>query len=74
MVKVDVTQAGDALKERLLREYAVKGVPTVVFLDATGRERQDLRLVDYLPSDQFVERMNKLIEAARETGDGHAQG
>ena len=74
MVKVDVTQAGDALKERLLREYAVKGVPTVVFLDETGRERQDLRLVDYLPSDQFVERMNKLIEAARETGDGHAQG
>jgi thiol:disulfide interchange protein DsbD len=57
MVKVDVTKGGNPLHERLLREYGVKGVPTIVFLDPNGKERQDLRLVDYLPPDQFLRRM-----------------
>ena len=55
MIKVDVTEAGDALNDRLLRQYEVKGVPTVVFLDPTG-EITGLRLVDYLPPDRFLER------------------
>ena len=33
MVKVDVTKGGNPLYERLLQDYGVKGVPTVVFLD-----------------------------------------
>jgi len=57
MVKVDLTKAGNRLNERLLREYDVKGVPTIVFLDRNGKERRNLRLVDYLPADQFLERM-----------------
>jgi thiol:disulfide interchange protein DsbD len=28
-----------------------------VFLDHQGKERRDLRLVDYLPADQFLIRM-----------------
>jgi len=57
MVKVDLTKAGNRLNERLLREYDVKGVPTIVFLDRNGKERRNLRLVDYLPADQFLGRM-----------------
>jgi thioredoxin:protein disulfide reductase len=60
MVKVDVTKAGNPLHERLLQEYGIKGVPTIVFLDANGKERQDLRLVDYLPPDQFLGQMVKV--------------
>jgi thiol:disulfide interchange protein DsbD len=60
MVKVDVTQAGNPLNERLLSQYGVKGVPTVVFLDLSGKERQDLRLVDYLPPDQFLKKMETI--------------
>lgn len=60
MVKVDVTRAGNPLNERLLQEYGVKGVPTVVFLDSNGKERKKLRLVDYLPPDQFMGRMAEL--------------
>jgi thiol:disulfide interchange protein DsbD len=60
MVKVDVTQGGNELHERLLKEYDVKGVPTVVFLDRDGKERRDLRLVDYLPADQLLGRMMEL--------------
>jgi thiol:disulfide interchange protein DsbD len=57
MVKVDVTKAGNPLPERLLKQYAVKGVPTIVFIDAKGNERLDLRLVDFLPPESFLKKM-----------------
>lgn len=65
MIKLDLTRAGNPVHERLLQQYGVKGVPTIVFLDASGKERQDLRLVDYLPPDQFLGRMAQL----RKTGN-----
>jgi len=65
MVKVDVTKGGNTLHERLLQEYGVKGVPTIVFLNANGQERRDLRLVDYIPPDQFLGRMAELKKTGR---------
>jgi thiol:disulfide interchange protein DsbD len=60
MVKVDLTQGGNPLHEELLQRYGVKGVPTVVFLDPSGQERPELRLVDYLPPESFMGRMAEL--------------
>jgi thiol:disulfide interchange protein DsbD len=57
MVKVDVTKGGNLYHEELLKKYNVKGVPTIVFLDVDGKERADLRLVDYLPPDKFLDHM-----------------
>ncbi len=57
MIKVDLTRKGNPVYEDLLRQYRVRGVPTVVFLDRQGKERRELRLVDYLPVDQFLVRM-----------------
>lgn len=57
MVKVNLTRKGNPIYEQLLKEYEVRGVPTVVFLDSQGNERHDLRLVDFLPPDQFLIRM-----------------
>ncbi len=57
MIKVDLTRKGNPIHEQLLKEYEVKGVPTIVFLDRQGKERHDLRLVDFLPADQFLVRM-----------------
>ena len=54
MIKVDVTRANNQIHERLLERYNVKGVPTMVFLDGRGRERRDLRIVDFMPPDQFL--------------------
>jgi thiol:disulfide interchange protein DsbD len=57
MIKVDLTRKGNHDNDRLLQKYDVKGVPTIVFLDRLGKERRDLRLVDFLPADQFLIRM-----------------
>jgi thiol:disulfide interchange protein DsbD len=75
MVKIDLTRGGNVLHERLVEEYEVKGVPTVVFLGADGRERRGLRLVDYLPPEQFLQRMEAVKDAAtgRRKDDGESQ-
>ena len=57
MIKVDLTRKGDPINEYLLRQYDVRGVPTVVFLDRQGRERSDLRVVSFLPPEQFIKHM-----------------
>jgi thiol:disulfide interchange protein DsbD len=57
MIKVDLTRKDDPLNEHLLRQYDVRGVPTVVFLDRDGRERRDLRVVNFLPPAQFIKHM-----------------
>lgn len=63
MVKVDLTRKDPGLHPRLLSAYQVKGVPTVVFIDAAGQERKELRLVDFTPAEEFVARMKKLLAA-----------
>ncbi len=63
MLKVDVTTGGNPLHESLLQRYEIKGVPTIVFLNRDGRERTDLRLVDYLPPEQFLVRMSEVIRS-----------
>jgi thiol:disulfide interchange protein DsbD len=57
MLKVDLTQKGNPVHQRLLSQYAIKGVPTVIFLDGQGNECQNLRLVDYLPPSLLLPRM-----------------
>lgn len=61
MIKVDVTRGGDPLHEKLLKKYDVKGVPTIVFLDARGKEREDLRVVDFLRPELFLNYMAALM-------------
>lgn len=67
MIKVDLTRKGNPTHKKLLGQYGVKGVPTVVFLDRQGKERSDLRLVDFLPADKFLIRM---AEVRKSPGSG----
>jgi len=66
MIKIDLTRKENPVHERLLKEYKVKGVPTVVFTDSRGNEQSNLRLVDFLPADQFLIRMTEAESAIRQ--------
>lgn len=60
MVKIDLTSGDNPVYQQLVKDYAVKGVPTLVFLDATGNERRDLRLVDFMTPPAFLQWLDKI--------------
>ena len=61
MVKIDLTTDDNPEYQKLLQDYNVKGVPTVVFLDSNGQERHDLRLVEFMKPNEFILRMQKAL-------------
>ncbi len=61
MIKVDLTKEADVDVLQLLTKYDVKGVPTVIFLDAGGNEIKELQIVDYVPANDFLLRMNEVL-------------
>ncbi|MFZ2493365.1 MAG: cytochrome c biogenesis protein CcdA [Thermoanaerobaculia bacterium] len=59
-VKADLTSSSDAKTIELTKQYAIKGVPTILFLDASGKEIEDLRLTGFESADAFLERVAKV--------------
>jgi thiol:disulfide interchange protein DsbD len=55
-VKADLTLPDDPKTKALTKQYAIVGVPTVVFLDANGNERRDLRLTGFEEPEKFLAR------------------
>jgi thiol:disulfide interchange protein DsbD len=55
--KVDLTRYDSPESERWRRVYAVRGVPTVIFLGADGAEIKSLRVEGFLAPEPFLERM-----------------
>lgn len=60
-LRLDVTGGVSEEGERLLGQYRIFGAPTVLFLDRTGRERTDLRLMGFARSDEFLARLRRLF-------------
>jgi len=73
MIKVDLTRKGNPVYEQLLKEYEIKGVPTVIFLDRQGNERSELRLVDFIPADRFLIRMAEARKPTLVNNNGHGK-
>ncbi|MBN2337394.1 MAG: thioredoxin family protein [Acidobacteria bacterium] len=63
MLKVDLTEAGDPLAERVRNRYDIQGVPTYVFLDPRGEEIAGLRGTGFESGDKFLERMKRALPA-----------
>jgi thiol:disulfide interchange protein DsbD len=63
MVKVDLTQAPSSEVERLAEKYQVTGIPTLVFLDHRGHERENLRSAGYLGPDDFLKQVRNVRTA-----------
>src|SRR5262245_44874584 len=60
-LKLDLT-GNDPNSEagRARQRYGIRGVPTVLFLDATGRELSDLRLEGFEKPSAFLDRMRRV--------------
>ena len=58
-LKADLTLA-NAESDRLSRQYSVVGVPTIVFLDAGGKELSHLRLTGFEGPDAFLGRLKQV--------------
>ena len=59
-VKANLTNNDDAKVQQLTKDYAIVGVPTIVFLDASGHESQALRLTGYEPAGEFLKRLQQV--------------
>jgi thioredoxin:protein disulfide reductase len=59
LYKADMTKAAAADTVALADKFKILGVPTIVFLDASGNERTDLRLVGFEEPDAFLKRLEK---------------
>jgi thiol:disulfide interchange protein DsbD len=59
LFKADLTKAGSPETVAIAEKYGILGVPTLVFLDAAGKERTELRLVGFEGADRFLERLEK---------------
>lgn len=54
MIKVDCTLP-DRETQALMQRFGVNGMPTLVFLDASGKEIKELREIGYIGPEKFVE-------------------
>jgi thiol:disulfide interchange protein DsbD len=59
LYKADLTKTGSPEVSELSDRFGILGVPTIVFLDAGGKERTDLRLVGFEGPDAFLARLAK---------------
>lgn len=59
-VKADLTLPDDPKTQALTKQYAIVGVPTIVFLDAAGQEVRELRLTGYEDPAKFLGRLQRV--------------
>jgi thiol:disulfide interchange protein DsbD len=62
MLKADLTSSSAPLSRELTRKYKIRGVPTLVFLDAEGNELTDLRVVGFVDKAELLKRMKAALE------------
>lgn len=58
-LKVDLTVVNDSTNA-IKKAFNIPGVPTILFYDANGNERKDLRLNGYEKPHKFLKRLEKL--------------
>jgi thiol:disulfide interchange protein DsbD len=59
-LKADLTVPSDETTLQLTEQYAIPGVPTLVFIDGKGVEAKSVRLFGFEPPDDLLERAKKV--------------
>jgi thiol:disulfide interchange protein DsbD len=61
LLRADLTQYGSAPVQKTLNRYQIKGLPTVVFIDAAGNEVVSQRLIGFVDGKDFAKRMDATL-------------
>lgn len=61
LLKVDLTAAASPEVRRLREKFAIKGVPTILFIDQRGNEREDLRVLGFEKPEHFIVKMKQTL-------------
>lgn len=69
MIKVDLTQSETPQNKVLLKQYGIRGVPTIVFLNLQGKELENLRSEDFIPPDHFLKLLAEAKRRSLEKGE-----
>lgn len=72
-IKVDVTSDPGPEAKDLMRKWRVRGVPTVAFLDRSGKMMAELTLVGFEGPDEFLIRLRAALDKAGKAGKAGAQ-
>jgi thioredoxin:protein disulfide reductase len=65
MLKGNLTSTNDPKVKAVTEKFQVRGVPTLVFLSADGKEMTDLRGTGFEKKEVFLPKMLKTLEASR---------
>lgn len=60
LVQVDVTDASEPSSKAVRKRYGVYGPPAMLFFDAAGAERSDLRRYGYMSPTEFLTHIDQL--------------
>ncbi len=60
-LRVDLTKRHPQ-QDVLLKQYGIRGVPTVLFINPKGKEEKLLRIEEYASSGEMIKRMKKALE------------
>ena len=58
--RVDGTNQSDAKVQAAVRKFAVRGFPTVIFIDASGTEVSSARIVGFVDSREMLKRIDQV--------------
>ncbi len=54
-LRMDATNQDDSEVQKIIQEYGVEGVPTVIFLDSKGQEVKDSRVIGLVTPEEFLQ-------------------
>jgi thiol:disulfide interchange protein DsbD len=60
LLKADLTQYSSGPVEVLKKDYAIMGVPTLLFIGQDGMEQKNLRAVGFLTAEELLQRLRQV--------------
>jgi thiol:disulfide interchange protein DsbD len=66
MLQADMTRVDSPEAVSTAFQYSVWGFPTLVFFGGDGREMRELRIVEFVPPEELLDRFRKLKRGSRE--------